>query len=79
MQKHCIEITKAAVDLLNPGQVIVDVSDQPVYTVSRQLQQLYPIEFGPGRYFAMFGGLHIEKNFWKSMVNLSMVVVCQGY
>ena len=61
MQKHCIEITKAAVALLNPDQVVVDVSDQPVYAMSRQLQQYFPEEFGPGKYFPMFGGLHIEK------------------
>ena len=61
MQKHCIEVTKAAVDILNPGQVVVDVSDQLVYALSRQLQNIYPNTFGPGKYFPMFGGLHIEK------------------
>ena len=32
-----------------------------MYTISRQLQWIYPNEFGPGKYFPMFGGLHIEK------------------
>ena len=61
MQKHCIEVIKSAVDLLNLGQVTVDVSDQPVYALSKQIQILYPDQFGPGFYFPMFGGLHIEK------------------
>ena len=61
MQKHCIEITKAAIDVLNPGKIVVDVSDQPIYTISRILQQHLPNKFGPGLYFRMFGGLHIEK------------------
>ena len=60
-QKHCIEVSKSAVELLNPGQVIIDTSDQPVYALSRQLQKLYPDSFGPGKYLPMFGGLHIEK------------------
>ena len=47
MQKHCIEITKAAIDVLNPGQIVVDVSDQPIYTISRILQQHLPNKFGP--------------------------------
>ena len=61
MQKHCIDICKSAIDFLNPGQVIVDVSDQPIYAISRRLQQLLPHELGPGMYVPMFGGLHIEK------------------
>ena len=30
IQKHCIEVAKNAIDALNPGQVTVDTSDQPV-------------------------------------------------
>ena len=41
MQKHCIEVAKNAIDKLNPGQVIVDTSDQPVYALSRRLQQMF--------------------------------------
>ena len=35
MQKHCIEISKYVIDLLNPGQMVVDTNDQPVYAHSR--------------------------------------------
>ena len=41
MQKHCIEVAKNTIDKLNPGQVIVDTSDQPVYALSRRLQQMF--------------------------------------
>ena len=35
MQKHCIEVAKIAIDALNPSQVTVDTSDQPLYALSR--------------------------------------------
>ena len=38
MQKHCIEVTKAATELLNPGEVIVDVSDQPLCFIKRNFR-----------------------------------------
>ena len=61
MQKHCIEMTRSVVNVLNPDQVIVDTSDQPVYAISRRLQEMFPDTIGPGKYLPMFGGLHIEK------------------
>ena len=51
--------------MLNPGQTIVDMSDQPVYALSKRLQQTYPYKFGQGKYCPMFGGLHIEKLFFE--------------
>ena len=41
MQKHCIEVVKNAIDTLNPGQVIVDTSDQPVYALSRRYSKCF--------------------------------------
>ena len=63
MQKHCIEVTSTAIEFLNPGQITLDVNDHPVYALSKKIQLLYPDEFGPGKYFPMFGELHIEKVF----------------
>ena len=34
MQKHCTDVAKNAINALNPGQVIVDTSDQPIYALS---------------------------------------------
>ena len=45
---------------LNPGQIIVDVSDQPIYALSKQLKIMFPNQFGPGKYFPILGKLHIE-------------------
>ena len=61
MQKHCIEVAKIAIDALNPSQVTVDTSDQPLYALSRWLQQVFPDSLGPGKYLPMFSGLHIGK------------------
>ena len=61
MQKYCNEVAKNAINALNPGQLTVDTSDQPVYALSRRLQQMFPDSLGPGKYLPMFGGLHIEK------------------
>ena len=44
---------------LNPGQTPVDVSDQPVYALTKTLQYNFPDQFL--NYFALFGQLHIEQ------------------
>ena len=36
-QKYCIVIVDSVTTLLNPGQAIVDASDQPVYALSKRL------------------------------------------
>ena len=61
MQKHCTDVAKNAINALNPGQVIVDTSDQPIYALSWRLQQMFPDSLGPGKYLPMLSGLHIEK------------------
>ena len=46
---------------MHPQQVTaVDCSDQPIYALSKIIQWKYP-EFAFPKYFALFGGLHIEK------------------
>ena len=61
IQKHCIDVAKNAIDALNLGQLTVDTGDQPIYALSRRLQQIFPDSLGPGKYLPMFGGLIIEK------------------
>lgn len=61
MRNHCSEYTKNAADLLNPGQVIIDLSDQLIYSILRILLQYLPNELGHGLFLPMFGWLHIEK------------------
>ena len=64
MQYHCTQINKinkSTVNTVNPGQTPVDISDQPVYALTREIQWRYPIEFQ--NYFSMMGALHRENVF----------------
>lgn len=53
MQYHCMTITKTTIDAVNHGQTPVDVSDQPVYALSKEIQWRYPSLFSD--YFPMMG------------------------
>ena len=44
-------------------QTIADTCHQAVYALSKRLQKMYQHKFGQGKYFPIFGGLHIEKLF----------------
>ena len=59
MQVHTINQNIKAISALNPGQMPVDVSDCPVYALTKENQFRFPEHFS--NYFAMFGGLHIEQ------------------
>ena len=61
MQYHCMQITKTTIEAVNPGQTPVDVSDQPVYALIKEVQWRYPELFT--NYFPMMGALHIEQIF----------------
>ena len=56
-----MKITKKTINFLNPLQTPADVSDQPVYALTKEVQWKMPNEFGEHQYFAMLGGLHIEQ------------------
>ena len=61
-QYHCMEIVEQTAQLLNPGQICVDESDQPEYKLSKELQWRFPGRLGPEKYFCLFGSVHIEKS-----------------
>ena len=48
-----------SIKVLNPDQTPLDVSDQPVYALSKELQFRYPDIFG--YYVPLMGALHIEQ------------------
>ena len=50
-QHHCMDIIEKTIQILNPGQICVDESDQPVYKLSKELQWRFPSRFGPDKYF----------------------------
>ena len=54
-----MRLNKKVVNALNPGQTPVDVSDCPVFALTKEAQFRLAGEFSD--YFAMFGGLHIEQ------------------
>ena len=58
-QAHIMKQNIKWTETLNPGQTPVDVSDQPVYALTKTLQYMFPDEFS--NYFALFGQLHVEQ------------------
>ena len=57
-----MEIVEKATQLLNPGQICVDESDQPVYKLLEEVQWRFLDRFDPEKYFCLFGSLHLEKS-----------------
>ena len=60
MIKHSFNVIKRAVHHLNPEQIPVITFDQPLHALAKQIQWIWPDEYGEGKYVVMFGGLHIE-------------------
>ena len=59
-QYHCMKIFEKTTLLLNPGQIFVDESDQPVYRLLKELQWRFSDRFGTEKYFCLLGSLHLE-------------------
>ena len=55
MQSHLMNLNAKWTKILNPDQTPVDVSDHPVYALTKELQEYY------SKYFPIFGQLHIEQ------------------
>ena len=70
MLRHGMDIVKNAVDVLNPGQVLVIAADQPLYALCKQIQWRWPGSYGEDQFIVMFGGLHIEMNALKLLGDL---------
>ena len=65
MIRHAMDVIKACVNYLNPGQVPVVAMDQPLYAVAKQIQWNWKDSYGENKFVIMFGGLHIEMAFLK--------------
>ena len=59
MQVYAMNLSIKIIKALNPGQTPVNVSDCPVYALTKEAKFQFPEHFS--NYFAMFGGLHIEQ------------------
>ena len=60
MQTHCMLLNINSTKVLNPNQTPVDVSDQPVYALTKEAQYRFPTVFS--EYVPLLGGLHIEQS-----------------
>lgn len=60
MIQHSMNVVKAAVEYLNPGQTPVLAMDQPLFAIAKTIQWNFPATHGEDKYLIMFGGLHIE-------------------
>lgn len=58
---HRINVIRAAIEYLSPGQVPVMVVDQPLCTLTKKIQWKYPDTHGEAVFVVILGGLHIEK------------------
>ena len=65
MIRHAMDVIKACVNYLNPGQVPVVAMDQPLYAVAKQIQWNWKDSYGEKKFVITFGGLHIEMAFLK--------------
>ncbi|MES9880446.1 MAG: hypothetical protein ABW185_06135, partial [Sedimenticola sp.] len=74
MIKHSMDIVKAAVQHLNPGQVPVLAADQPLYAMAKQIQWTWPHSHGEDSFIIMFGGLHIEMAVLKVSIHHILVM-----
>ena len=59
-QCHCMTFNINLTRVLNPIQTPVDVSEKPVYALTKELQYRYPHLFE--KYYPIMGGLHIEQS-----------------
>ena len=58
MVRHCIEIVRNTINHLNPGQITVLTTDQPVCALGKQVQCTYDEDYKDNTW--LMGPLHIE-------------------
>ena len=63
MVRHTMDIIKQILLLIHPEQAPVITADQPVYTLGKQIQWMYPDLYREDKLVMMMGGLHIEMAF----------------
>ncbi|KAI0226537.1 hypothetical protein LSAT2_022957, partial [Lamellibrachia satsuma] len=70
MIRHSLDVVKNAVEHLNTGQTPVDIFDQPLFALAKQIQWKWPESYGEDKLVVMFGGRHIEMAALKTMRDL---------
>lgn len=72
MIRHSMDIVRAAVYHLNPGQMPALAADQPFYALAKEIQWTWPDSHGENHFVIMFGGIHIEMAVMKVGPNISV-------
>ena len=55
------KLSKKTIAYLNPGHTPLDVCDQTVFALTKEIHSRYPKKFGSGSYLCLFGGFHFEE------------------
>ena len=66
---HAMNVVKAVVSNLNPGQVPVLVADQPLFLIAKKIQWNYPQILGEELFVVFLGGMHIEMTAFRLLGN----------
>ena len=61
MVRHGMDLVRRSTEFLNPGQTPVMDVDQPLYAAGKQIQWMYPDEYGGDKFLLVFAGVHTEK------------------
>ena len=70
MIRHSMDVVSKAVQSLNPGQMPIITADQPLYTIAKEIQWIWPGTHDEDKFVVMFGGLHVEMAALKAIGNL---------
>ena len=69
MVRHTMDTIDQVHKKLKLDQPLVIIADQPVYAIGKQVQWLYPEEYGEHKVLMIMGPLHIEMNFLNLLGN----------
>ena len=61
---------KKAVTVVNPAQVPVIACDQPLFKIAKQIQWMWPKEYGEESFVIMLSDLHIKMALLKALGDL---------
>lgn len=84
---HSLDIIIAAMNKVNPGQVIVCTADEPVFAIEKQLQWLYPEKYGEDKIVMTLGNLTIfscfpitfKLKFYRWITHREVIYGCDWY
>ena len=65
-----MNVVRKGVTIVNPGQIPVIACDQPLFKITKQIQWMWPEEYGEESFVIMLGGLHIKMALLKVLGDL---------